>query len=319
MAGEAGKRGEGNGMTSAARKQGLAVVAKRAHVHESPDPNTNHGSLLVKAANLQVSPDEEFPPPIRDPGEPPVLDWIDKTLIDVDPAYQRPLDEARVQRILDWFSWRDFGAIVVARKDDGFNVTDGQHRLEAAKRHPKIQNVPAVIIDANGVAGEAANFVAINVDRKNISALDRHWAQVAAEDPEAVTVNQVCERAGLALLRHPAGNAAYKLRETIAVSALRALIDGRGAMRAREVLDVLANAELAPITGAHIRAAELLMVDPEFCNEVDAAGITDSFLLHGDEIEVEAKSFGKTHRLSAARALASVWFRRTRKKRRAAA
>lgn len=255
----------------------------------------------------------------RDPGEPPVLDWIDVTLIDVDPAYQRPLDEGRVQRILDWFSWRDFGALVVAKKADGrFNATDGQHRLEAAKRHPLVSQVPAVIIETGGTAGEAANFVAINVDRRNISTLDRHWAQVVAEDPEALTVNQVCHRAGLMLLRHPAGNRGYKLRETIAVSAIRALIDGRGAMRAREVLDVLAGAELAPISGVHVRAAELLMTDPEFRDDIDAAGITDSLLQHGDEIEAEAKAFAKTHRLSAARALASVWFRRTRKKRRAA-
>ncbi len=37
----------------------------------------------------------------RDPGEVPVIDWLDKTLIDIDPTYQRSLDEARVQKIVD--------------------------------------------------------------------------------------------------------------------------------------------------------------------------------------------------------------------------
>jgi hypothetical protein len=53
-------------------------------------------------------------PEFRDPGELPVLDWLDKTLIDIDRTYQRGLDEKRVQRILEWFAWDSFGAIVVA-------------------------------------------------------------------------------------------------------------------------------------------------------------------------------------------------------------
>lgn len=85
----------------------------------------------------------------RDPGEPPVLDWIDVSLIDIDPAYQRGLDEARVQRILGWFTWDAFGAIVIAPADEGrYHCTDGQHRLAAARRHPAVSVVPAIIISA---------------------------------------------------------------------------------------------------------------------------------------------------------------------------
>ena len=156
------------------------------------------------------------------------------------------------------------------------------------------------------------------VDRKRTSALNRHWAQVAAADLEALTAMQVCEGAKVTLLHYPPNNGAYKVRDTIAVSAIRDLIDARGAMRAREVLDVLAGAELAPIKGEHVRAADILLHDPEFNFEIDAAGITDSFLMHGGEIEAEAKAFAKSHRMSAARALASVWHRKARKKRRVA-
>lgn len=85
---------------------------------------------------------------LRDPGEVPVLDWIDKNLIDIDPDYQRRLDDARVRRIVVGFDWSSFGAIVVAPAGDSgrFNCTDGQHRLAAAKAHPAVQVVPAVII-----------------------------------------------------------------------------------------------------------------------------------------------------------------------------
>ena len=253
----------------------------------------------------------------RDPGEVPVLDWLDKTLIDIDPAYQRALDENRVHRILEWFEWSSFGAIVVAPAEDGrYRCTDGQHRLEAAKRHPGVTVVPAVVVAISGQVSEASNFIAINRDRKNISALDRYWAELAGEEPEAVTMRQVCERAGVTICRYPMP--AYQAGHTVAVSAIRSIVDKRGAMRSREVLQVLAKAGLAPIRGEHIRAAEILVTDDEFKTEVDHDALVDALAGNEELISTEAKAFAKTHRMMAARAFASVWFRRCRKKRRAA-
>ena len=208
----------------------------------------------------------------RDPGEPPVLDWVDKGLIDIDPAYQRQLDEQRVQKILDWFSWSSFGAIVVAPTEGGrFHCTDGQHRLAAAIRHPAVSVVPAVIVPIEGTQAEAGNFVALNVERKNISPLDRHWAELLAGDPEALTVDQVCERAGVKLLRYPGSNGRYNENETVAVGSIRSAIDKFGAMRARKILEVIAHAGVAPITGNQIAAAALLLTDAEFAEaEPDA-------------------------------------------------
>ncbi len=139
----------------------------------------------------------ESSPAYRDPGDPPDLDWIDPNLIDVDSTYQRDLDELRVQRILEWFSWSSFGALTVVPKDGGrFNATDGQHRLEAAKRHPDVSMVPCVIPKLSGTVAEATNFVSLNAERKNVTPLQLYWAQLAAEDGEAVTVANVCQRAG---------------------------------------------------------------------------------------------------------------------------
>lgn len=254
----------------------------------------------------------------RDPGEVPVLDWIDKNLIDIDPDYQRGLDDARVQRIVEWFDWSSFGAIVVAPAGEGgrYNCTDGQHRLAAAKLHPAIEVVPAVIIPITGKMAEAANFIAINRDRKNITALDRYWAELAAEDPEAVTIKQVCERAGVSIQRYPALD--YKPGQTVAVSAIRAVVDKWGAMRGREILQVLAKAELVPIKGEQVRAAEILLTDDEFKHDVEADALTDAIAGNEEDIAAEAKAFAKTHRMPVARAFASVWFRRCRKKRRVA-
>ena len=251
----------------------------------------------------------------RDPGEVPVLDWIDKTLIDIDPDYQRGLDDGRVSRIVEWFDWSSFGAIVVAPVPDTgrYHCTDGQHRLAAAKLHPAVDVVPAVIIPVSGKVAEASNFIAINRDRRNSTALDRYWAELAAEDPEAVTIKQVCERAGVSIQRYPALD--YKPGQTVAVSAIRAVVDKWGAMRGREILQVLAKAELMPIKGEQIRAAEILLTDDEFRHDVEPEALSDAISDNAEEFGMEAKAFAKTHRLPAAKAFASVWFRRCKKRR----
>ncbi|NGP18894.1 DUF6551 family protein [Devosia aurantiaca] len=255
--------------------------------------------------------------PFTDPGELPVIDWLDKSLIDIDPAYQRGLDRPRVAKILRGFEWASFGAIVVAPAGDGrYHCTDGQHRLEAAKQHPMVSVVPAIIVAVSGAKAEAANFIALNRDRKNISALDRYWAELAAEDEDALTISQVVNRAGVTIQRYATID--YKPGQTVAVSALRALVDTRGVIRARQVLEVLAKADLAPIKGEHIRACELLMTDDEFREDVEPEALTEAMAGDDEQMGIDAKAFAKTHRMPAARALASVWFRKSRKKRKAA-
>ncbi|RDE08366.1 DUF6551 family protein [Pelagibacterium lacus] len=253
----------------------------------------------------------------RDPGPLPDLDWIDVSLIDVDPTYQRGIDENRVQKILDWFSWRSFGALTLSKIEGGrYHAIDGQHRLEAAKRHPSVTLVPCTIIEAGGTVAEAETFVTVNANRKNVSPLEMYWAELAADDPEALTIAQVTNRAGVTIMRHP--GAQYEPGQTVAVSAIRSLVDKRGAMRARQILEVLAKAELAPIKGEHVRAAEILMTDDEFRHSVEPDALSEALSGNGEEFSIEAKAFAKTHRMPVGRALASVWFRKTRKKRKAA-
>lgn len=252
-----------------------------------------------------------------DPGELPVIDWVDKTLINIDPAYQRGLDAARVAKILKGFEWSSFGAVIVAKTEDGrYHCTDGQHRLEAAKRHPMVSLVPAIIVPVMGTKAEAANFIAINRDRKNISVLDRYWAELATEDEDAQTIAQVAQRAGVAIQRHPTVH--WQPGQTVAISALRALVDARGVIRARQVLEVLVKAELAPIKGEHIKACEILMTDDEFREDVDPEALAEAMSGNDEQMAIDAKAFAKTHRMPAGRALASVWFRKARKKRKAA-
>ena len=253
-----------------------------------------------------------------DPGEPPTVDWIDKGQLDVDMTYQRPEDRQRIDRMARTFSWAKFGAIVVVHKDGGrFNIVDGQHRAKAAILHPMVTVLPAVVLTGvASTAAEASSFLGLN-GGKAVSPLQMHFAAVVAGDEDAMTIDQVCQRASVKLLRNPASNGDYGVGETIAIAGLKGLVSRRGVIRARQILEVLVQAKLAPITGNHIRAAELLLTDAEFCDEITAEDLTAA-IERSDDIDDEVTAFAKTHRLPAWRALASIWFRRTRKKRKAA-
>ena len=87
-------------------------------------------------------------------------------------------------------------------------------------------------------------------------------------------------------------------------------------MGARRILEVLANADLAPITGHHIRAAEFLMTDRDYSVKFDPADLSvaigELFLTAEDD----AKVFSHAHSgVPFWKALAVVWFRKTKKRR----
>lgn len=248
-----------------------------------------------------------------DPGEVPVLDWLDVALIDVEPMYQRPLDTSRVEEITRSFSWRSFGALVVVPQDGGrYHATDGQHRIEAAKKHPAVTHVPAVIVKAEDVHAEAGIFVDINKNRKNVTALELFFAKLTAENDDALTVYQVCQKAGVRIPKHPGD---YRPADTVAVVAIQALIDKRGAMRARERLQILASAGFAPITAAQIKAIDLLLTDTEFAPYVTAETLASTLRAEGVSSDVEAGRFAHTHRIPHWKGLANVWFQKTKKRR----
>lgn len=254
---------------------------------------------------------------LPDPGEVPVLDWLDPAKIEVDPLYQRPIDAGRVEAILKGFSWRSFGALVVVPQADGtYHVTDGQHRLEAAKQHPNVSHVPAVIVTAEDIRSEASIFVDINRNRKNVSQLELFFAGLAAEDEDAMTIHQVCQRAGVRIPKYTSNG--FKVGDCIAIGAIQAVINRRGAMRARQYLEVLAKADLAPITATHIKATEFLMNDPEFGGVIEGEDLTATILAMGGAAEAEAKRFAATHCCPVWKGLASTWFQRCRKRRKAA-
>lgn len=253
----------------------------------------------------------------------PRFEWVDPRSLLVDEAYQRNLSERSVsliRKIVGSWDWARFKPPVVADQGDGvFEVIDGQHTAIAAASHPTIERIPVMIVEALDQAARASAFVGHNRDRIALTVTQMHAAAVAAGDEDAVTLEQVCERAGVRVLKNPPGNGAFKPRETLAVSSIKALINRRGAMRARQVLQVLAEAECAPISASGIKAVEMLLHDQEYAGQVVAADLTTTIRAMGAAAEQEAKVFAAAHNVPLWRALGITLYRGGRRGRKRAA
>jgi hypothetical protein len=242
-----------------------------------------------------------------------------KTLL-VDDAYQRALSERSVvliRKMVSQWDWRKFKPPIVAETDAGDEVIDGQHTAIGAASNPFITEIPVMVVEAAEQGDRAAAFVGHNRDRINLTQMQMHYAAVAAGEEDALTVQQVCDRAGVRILRVPSAN--YKPGDTLAVMAIKALCNRRGALGARVVLEVLANAQAAPLAAGSIKAVETLLHDPEYKGQVAAADITTAILAKGAELEKEAAVFAAAHNILLWKALTAVLFKEVRRGRRRAA
>jgi len=252
----------------------------------------------------------------------PELTAVDPRTLYVDGAYQRSIAERgrrQILKIIENFCWTRFKPPVCAygpyEGRQVLMVLDGQHTAIAAASNPHIHEIPIVVVEAPRTAEQAAAFVGQNTERVGVTSLQLFRAAIVAEDEDALTVEQVCRRAGVTVLSMPPSHARYNARETVAISTLRGLIFRQTAVGARQIMEVLANAELAPITMHHIRAAEFLMTDKDHAQKFDpedlSKAIFDLFLVAEDE----AKILAHAHRMPYFKALAAVWFRKTKKRR----
>lgn len=130
-------------------------------------------------------------------GQEPELQWVPIDAINVDHNYQRDIKPRRVGQIVREFEWSQFQPVMLARQPDGsFNVFDGQHRVEAARRHPMVDQVPAAIVDLDGTRAEAGAFIGVNNNRTSVTSIEKYHAGIEAGDPDMMAVCAVLEDAG---------------------------------------------------------------------------------------------------------------------------
>ena len=160
-------------------------------------------------------------------GPQPRLDWVPIARIRVDEAYQRQLKPGRVRQILRDFNWAHFQPVMLAEHEDGtFTVFDGQHRVEAARQHPNVKDVPAAIVAFDESYQEAGAFLGVNVNRSNITNIERYYAGLEAGDADMMAVCSVLEEAGCEVVED--GKYTPAPNKTAAVSSVNRAIKTYG-------------------------------------------------------------------------------------------
>ncbi|TRL39849.1 DUF6551 family protein [Rhizobium straminoryzae] len=162
-----------------------------------------------------------------DVGEPPEMAIVPLSEIRVDASYQRPLKPKRVAQILRDFTWAQFGALMLVRQPEGgYTVYDGQHRLEAAKKHPHIAGVPAVIVELEAAYEEAQHFLGVNINRSAISTVEKYWAGIEAGDEAMMRICAVLEEAGCEVV--PPGTKSPAPNRTSSIGAIGRALESYG-------------------------------------------------------------------------------------------
>jgi hypothetical protein len=177
-------------------------------------------------------------------GAKPMLAWIDKTLLSVEPSYQRTLSAKRSQSLIGklaaGFCWAHCAPLIVAAKGKGWVIIDGQHRHQAALRRDEIKDLPCYVVDAADLKAQAQAFVAHNRDRVTLNSIALfHAAGVAAGEPAAALVVDACRAAGVEIPRTPMTIQAMAPNQTIATGVMARILELDGRDRLVEVLKLI--------------------------------------------------------------------------------
>ncbi|MDX3929280.1 MAG: hypothetical protein QHC90_26195 [Shinella sp.] len=261
-----------------------------------------------------------------EPGTPPtgmpIFELVKPTELFIDPSYQRDVGERglrQIRRMIEGFDWAKFKPPICAYSErDGqtvLKVLDGQHTAIAAASNPHINTIPVMIVEADDTTAQAKAFIGQNTERLGVTHLQLHQAGLAAADEDAQTLELVCVRANIRVLKSPGAYTGDRSRQTVAVKSIEALIARRGPKKSREILEVIANAERGPITAPQIKAVEMLLTEPEYENAITPDDLTIAIVDLLYTAEDEAKLFAATHKIPFWKALGITWFRKCRKRR----
>ena len=249
----------------------------------------------------------------------PVYKVLPLDVLRVDECYQRELNQKSlhlIKKIVNEWSWNAFKPLIVARDGAFYDIIDGQHTAVAAATHGGIPALPAMVVEANTQIEQADSFARQNRDRIRVSPLQLHFADLAAGKDDALLVQEVCEAAGVVVLRYaPHASKGFEAGQTISVQAIDALIKRITAREAIRVLSVCARARCKPVSALYIRAVERLLFDPEYRGQFSEDKLVKILTNHGAVLEDEASRFAAEHRTTNWRALASVINMRSHRRR----
>ncbi|MDB5652944.1 MAG: hypothetical protein JWQ94_557 [Tardiphaga sp.] len=245
----------------------------------------------------------------------PIFEWVDPGTLLVDAGYQRDLSRrslALIRRIVAGWDWARFKAPIGVLTDAGIELIDGQCTSIAAATHPAVEKIPVMIVEAAERSDRATAFIGHNRDRVAVTPTQIHVAALVGGDGAALAIDRVCAASGAAILSVPS-KTTYKPGETLAVTAIAALVRGRGEGGATAVLSCLVAAGCAPMTQLHIKAADLLLHTDEYSREIDPERLSLVITSMGPKVDQEAKVFVAAHPSTPLwKAMAICWFKARR-------
>ncbi len=242
----------------------------------------------------------------------PELAWVNLAHIRVDTSYQRPVKPKRVAQILREFDWKRFGTLMLVRHaDDDFTVYDGQHRFEAASKHPAVSEVPAVIVTLEQAYEEAQSFLGVNTNRSAITTVEKFWAGLEAGDEAMGRICAVLEDAGCEVV--PVGTKSPAPNRTSSISALERALKSYGdeaVTKACRTLRTAWSKDNGALNGTMIQAlARLYRNNKKFIDESRMATklkSKDRKILTGDA-EALRKMGGGDAPLAVAKAMVEIY------------
>lgn len=239
----------------------------------------------------------------------PELTWAAPTDLMVDATYQRELSNwsiKLIRKLVETFAWNRLKPpIVVKTGPASLHVIDGQHTAIVAATL-QIPKIPILIVSAESVDERARAFVGHNMDRVSVSPFDIFNALLAAGDPDALDVANVCRRANVRV-RKISPQSLVAEGDTAAVGIIRNLVKRRGVMKARMILQALSMAKRAPIAAAEILAAEAILMRPAAPSVETLAAVVRIDGIAGLNA---AHAKAKTDKIPIYRALIARWERR---------
>tara|TARA_R110002012_G_scaffold315261_2_gene528923 strand:- start:10681 stop:11499 length:819 start_codon:yes stop_codon:yes gene_type:complete len=248
----------------------------------------------------------------------PEVRLVDPATLLVDDNYQRNLSDRSIRlirKIVAEWSWLALKPPSVSEVDGQLHVVDGQHTAIGAVTHGGIPLIPVIVTKGRTQEERASGFVRHNRDRIQVTPTQLHMAMVAAGDEDALTIAQVCARAGVKILKNPPPFAKFKPGDTMAITTIAAMVNRRHAAGARKVLDVCVQGGAAPVSAVLIRAVEHLLFSKEYKDEIEPSRIATLLTAIPEQIESEAKRFATERKVPLWRATASVIFMNRRKAR----
>lgn len=183
----------------------------------------------------------------------------------VDGRYQRDIGVSSlnlIHSIVSDFAWHKFKPPVLTRDTKGrLIVIDGQHTAIACSMHPEIDEIPAVLVDAQGTQDQAESFIGLNTNRITVHPLDLFRASLVAGDEQNIEMKRIMDEVGISLPRTSAwiGRDEDKENKTQSVNTLKSAFIKLGPAKFTVLVEKLAACKFAPLRAEHIKAFHDIM------------------------------------------------------------